>query len=116
MKWITLLFALAFLPAEAPAQANRANDARVINFGQYGFEPREVTVRPGPVWLIVRSRVPGAASFELTSTTKANRLPDALVGKRGKAVGRELLTLSPGVYELTDPRYPQWKCTVRVQP
>lgn len=117
MRWLlkTLLaFTLLALCFETYSQEKRATVARVIFLTQHGFDPPEVSVKPGPVWLIVRSKVPGNHAFELTATSR--KLPEALLSGKNRKVAREVVTLTPGEYELSDPRYPQWKCRVRVQP
>lgn len=113
MQSVVILALFAAVP-EIKAQGNQATEARVITFTDHGFEPTAVTVKPGPVWLIVRSKVPGPRVFELTSTLR--KLPDVLLNGGNKRVARQVVSLAPGDYEISDPRYPQWKCKVRVQP
>jgi hypothetical protein len=106
--------AAALFAVEGLAQSSRATEARVIFLTPYGFEPSEVTVKPGPVRLIVRSQVNGPTNFELTPTSR--KIPEALVKVQNRRVARDSVTLAVGDYELSDPRYPQWKCTVQVRP
>ena len=90
-------------------------EARVIMLTQYGFEPKQVTVKPGPVYFVLRSRLDGAGEeWQITETGKKN--PKVVVPRRGKSVAREFHTMTPGDYEITVPRFPQWKCLVSVKP
>ena len=105
---------LAMLGPDAGAQQGRATEARVITFTDHGFEPSAVTVKPGPVWLIVRSRVAGQRGFELKAVGRT--LPDAVLTERGKKVIRQQMTLPPGEYEVRESRYPQWICRISAKP
>ncbi len=86
----------------------------LITLTQYGFEPREVALKPGAVYLIFRSRLAGRPDFQLIDLSRS--APVRALRDRDKSRGTELITLTPGTYTLIDTRFSQWKCTLRVGP
>ncbi len=85
---------------------------------EQGFEPRQVTVKPGIVEFVVRSRLVGMANFELVETGRSESklsMDRATTIKTAMSL-KNRSVLSPGVYELQDLRFPEWKCIVNVQP
>lgn len=120
MKWMAGLFiasAMALVTDTVAGQGSAAADrteARVIFLTEYGFQPRQVNIKPGPLRLILRARIGGVDSWQITEAGKATA--KASIAKRSKALARDIQTFTPGDYELTVPAYPQWKCLIRVQP
>lgn len=106
------LLALVAQPQSPAGPAQRGNAIRIV-LTPRGFEPREVTVKPGIVDLVIRSRVAGTAAFQLVDlaggTPKLNRA-------QGKASVKDRTVLTPGTYEIRDARFPRWKCVVNVRP
>lgn len=94
--------------------AQRGEPVRVL-LTERGFEPRQITVKPGIVDFVVRSRLAGRADIEVV---EAGRSDSRLSASRNKSRSslKDRTVLAPGVYEIRDRRFPQWKCTVNVRP
>jgi hypothetical protein len=109
-------FLLDCLRALDQASLERASTVRVV-LSARGFEPRQISLRPGPVNLIVRSRLAGRAEFDLAEVGKSeSKLSEASDKRKSVMSLNGRVNLAVGDYEIRDPRFPQWKCTLNVRP
>lgn len=111
---VALWFALLAHPMAG--QAPSATQSRVVFLTDHGFEPKEVTVKPGPVNFIVRTQLLGRPEIELWELTPARAEFRSTPDAKRRSVMRERLVLTPGSYELRDQRFSKWRCLIRVQP
>ena len=107
-------------PPEAPAAlAQGSSDERVevevITATPFGFEPAEVTRRPGRFVLAVHNNS-GAAELSLRlDRVQGDRLREVRMPP-GRQRSHQDLTLPPGEYVLTEADRPDWACRITIAP
>jgi hypothetical protein len=102
--------------ARGQSETARGGAIRVV-LSERGFEPRQINLKPGPVNLIVRSRLAGQADFDVVEVGKSeSKLADALGKRKSRTALTGKTSFAVGTYEIRDPRFPQWKCTLNVRP
>lgn len=80
----------------------------------HGFEPDEITRPKGAFMLCVDNRAGSEAlSLQLTSGTHGGPVYAAPIEK-GKSGTNKELSLTPGVYILTEGSHPGWICTITI--
>lgn len=109
------------LLASSPLQAQQTRTTTVlVSLGPRGFHPREVTVRPGRVSLMIlsqtgRNRVAVDIRRAATSGISSLKRVDVLSGVSPKASG-EVLTLTSGKYVVSVEDQPTISFQLNVEP
>lgn len=83
-----------------------------FRLGLTGFEPREITLRPGPFVLGIDNYGSRNASFELVS--EDGKRAHEIKWPMGQTRYRKLLNLPPGNYVLRDVTDPNWTAQITI--
>jgi hypothetical protein len=98
---------------QQPPQASKRIDAVVLELSPYGFSPSEVTHTPNAFFILIRN-ISGPANRTLILTNSNGRQQRQVMLTRTNPHWREILTLTPGKYTLTETNHPTWKCTISI--
>lgn len=100
------------------AQSDNANgptEVEIVTLRPWGFEPKELTRRPGPFFLNVDNRSE-FDEIDVSLDAESGKKVHTLNLPKNKGRWRQKLVLTPGTYLLRATNNPEWSCRITVQP
>lgn len=100
-------------PSPPASQGNSEEGGKIeaVTAKHYGFEPSEITRRPGPFTLAVHNSS-GSGELALRLDRVGGGRVSEMPIRHGKRASHRQLTLTPGEYLLTEANHPEWRCRI----
>lgn len=101
-------------PPPAGQQHGGRVEAEVVTLTPFGFEPRQITRRAGPFFVVLHNQS-GVPDVTLRlSRARGEGLHEVRL-RPGKRRWEQRLALGPGEYVLTEAAHPEWALQLTVQ-
>lgn len=99
--------------AAAGQQPRAATGSAIVVVRPYGFEPRDVKIPAGNIYLLVQNRS-GAAELDLVLSVEHGPQVRSIPMRKHRAISAEMYALVLGTYILQEAHNPAWKCRITV--